>query len=72
MIYKKYVHDTRQSECDEDDRERTSSMKDTSSHSVQEAMSKIRQTENSMRDSADEESTRSIKHHLINRHEQRE
>jgi hypothetical protein len=56
MIYKKYVHDTRQNECGEDNRERTSSMKDTSSHSVQEAMSKICQAENSVRDSADEES----------------
>jgi hypothetical protein len=56
MIYKKHVHSTRQSECDEEDRERTSSMKDTSSHSVQEAMSQIRQAENSMRDSASEES----------------
>ncbi len=72
MIYKKYVHDTRQSECDEDNRERTSLMKDTSSHSIQRAMSKIRQTENSMKDLADEESTWSIKHHLIKRHEQRE
>jgi hypothetical protein len=56
MIYKKYVHDTRQNKCDEDNRERKSSMKDTNSHSVQEAMSKICQAENSMKDSADEES----------------
>jgi hypothetical protein len=57
MIYKKHVHSTRQSECDEDNRKRTSLMKNTSSHSVQEAMSKICQAENSMKDSADEEST---------------
>jgi hypothetical protein len=56
MIYKKYVHDTRQNECDEDNRERTFLMKDTSSHSIQEAMSKICQAENFMRDSADEKS----------------
>jgi hypothetical protein len=56
MIYQKYVHDTRQNECDEDDRERASLMKDTNSHSIQEAMSKIRQAENFMKDSADEES----------------
>ncbi len=71
MIYKKYVHDTRQNECDEDNRERTFLMKDTSSHSIQEAMSKICQAENFMRDSADEKSIWSIKHYLINRHEQR-
>jgi hypothetical protein len=71
MIYKKHVHSTRQSECDEDNDERTS-LKDTRSHSVQEAMSKICQAKNTMKDSADEESTRNIKHHLINRHEQRE
>jgi hypothetical protein len=54
MIYKKYVHDIKQNKCDENNREKTSSMKNTNSHSIQKTMLKICQTKNFMKDSADE------------------
>ncbi len=68
MIYKKYVHSTRQSEYDRDDDERTSSMKDTSAHSVQETMQAIRQTKNAMRDSSSKRNDQTIRRAMIYRY----